>query len=416
MPRTFIQRDTRAGKTCSGKPDDLINLYRSEGIAIMDGRSRLLRALTGQAVDRVPVNFYEIGGHPADPDDPDPFNIFNDPSWRPLLALAETETDIIRMCAPRLRHSSEDCRQEFFSERTVECNGSRYHTVEVRIGGRVLRSQSRHDRDVLTDWQTEHLLKGPEDVYAFLDLPDEVFACEPDITPILDAERALGDRGLVMIDTEDPLCAAASLFSMEDYLALAYTDAPLFHRLLEKCARAIYPRVEKTATTAPGRLWRIVGPEYAGEPYLPPALFKEYVCGYTTPIVRAVQRSSGWARLHAHGCIRNILPLVADMGVDAIDPIEPPPQGDVALEDVRRDYGAHITLFGNIEVSAIETMAPHAFERLVAQTIRAGVSGSGRGFVLMPTAAPYGRRITETTMRNYETLVRLAHNSHFAGL
>ena len=37
-----------------------------------------------------------------------------------------------------------------------------------------------------------------------------------------------------------------------------------------------------------------------------------------------------------------------------------------------------------------------------------GTAGAGRGFVLMPSAAPYGRTISSTTMRNYETMVRLA--------
>ena len=31
----------------------------------------------------------------------------------------------------------------------------------------------------------------------------------------------------------------------------------------------------------------------------------------------------------------------------------------------------------------------------------------GRGFVLMPSAAPYGRIISSNTMYNYETMVRL---------
>jgi hypothetical protein len=95
------------------------------------------------------------------------------------------------------------------------------------------------------------------------------------------------------------------------------------------------------------------------------------------------------------------------MGVDAIDPIEPPPQGDVQLADLRRQYGKAWTLFGNIEVSAIETQPPEVFEATAAAALRAGTSGPGRGFVLMPTASPYGRHISENTMRNYETLIRL---------
>jgi len=67
-------------------------------------------------------------------------------------------------------------------------------------------------------------------------------------------------------------------------------------------------------------------------------------------------------------------------------------------------------LFGNIEVSDIENMNPPEFERMVAKSLRDGTAGEGRGFVLMPTASPYGRKITDTTMANYQTMLRLATN------
>mgnify|MGYP000712381494 CR=1 FL=1 len=37
-----------------------------------------------------------------------------------------------------------------------------------------------------------------------------------------------------------------------------------------------------------------------------------------------------------------------------------------------------------------------------------GTAGEGRGFVLMPSACPYGRHISADVMANYETMVRLA--------
>ena len=374
----------------------------------MDSKTRLMNALTGKPVDRTPVNFYEVGGFAVDPDDPDPFNVYNDPSWRPLIELAACETDLIRMTGPTLQPAQSNCREAFFTERREERDGVRYTHIEARVGGRTLTETRRRDVGVDTVWVEEHLLKGPEDARAFLELPDEVFAYEPDVTPILRAEDALGKRGIVMVDANDPLCAAAALFSMEDYIMVAFTEPALFHQLLEKFARQIHARVAKTAAAAPGRLWRVYGPEYASEPYLPPDFFREYVYAYTTPMMRLIQQYGGIVRLHSHGRLRNILPIIAEMNPDALDPVEPPPQGDITLRDVREHYGARLTLFGNIEVSAIETLAPDAFERLAANTLREVAESSGKGFVLMPTAAPYGRRISDNTLRNYQTMVRLA--------
>jgi hypothetical protein len=67
---------------------------------MMTRRERLMATLHGRPVDRPAVSFYEIGGFEIDPLDPDPFNIYNDSSWQPLLKLAEEQSDLIRMRTP----------------------------------------------------------------------------------------------------------------------------------------------------------------------------------------------------------------------------------------------------------------------------------------------------------------------------
>jgi uroporphyrinogen-III decarboxylase len=262
---------------------------------------------------------------------------------------------------------------------------------------------------VNTVWTLEHLLKDTDDLAAYVQLPDEVFADEPDVTAVREEDRRLGDRGMAMIDTADPLCLAAGLFAMEDYTVIALTEPALFHRLLEKLSRYLLAWTQKVAAALPGYLWRICGPEYAMPPFLPPRLFEEYVVRYTGPMVTAIGHHGGFARLHSHGNIRRALPQIVAMGCAATDPIEPPPRGDITLGEVRREYGKDLALFGNLEIADIENLPPARFEEVVARTIAEGTAGPGRGFVLMPTAAPYGRQIAATTMANYETMVRLVN-------
>ena len=367
-----------------------------------------MATLRGEPVDRPAVNFYEIGGFGINPADPDPFNIYNDPSWRPLLALAEEQTDLIRMRGPAMRPADKKAHDRFFRSETYTADGSMFFRTTVAVAGRTLASLARRDPEVSTVWTIEHLLKDADDLKAYLQLPAEVFEYECDVSNLPAAEEEVGDRGIVMVDTGDPICSAASLFSLADYTVTALTEQMLFHRLLEKLARGIHTRTEQVAREFPGRLWRICGPEYATEPYLPPRLFDEYVVRYTQPMVESIHRYGGFARIHCHGRIRNVLPLIMKMRPAAIDPIEPPPQGDVLLADVRRQYGRQLVLFGNIEAAHIENMPPRQFEKVVAKSLRDGTAGAGRGFVLTPSASPYGRTITPTTMANYETMVRLA--------
>lgn len=374
----------------------------------MTGRERLMATLRGEPVDRPAVSFYEIGGFTVDPADPDEYNIYNDQSWQPLLQLAEERTDVMRMAAPAMKPSRCNREAEFFRSESYEHNGSRYTRLAVTIAGRTLTSLTRRDPAVSTVWTLEHLLKDTDDLKAYLELPEGVSSYEPDTSVLARVAEEVGDRGIIMLETADPICIAASLFSMADYTVIALTEPDLFHALLTKIAEPLYKVVSRVAQEAPGHLWRICGPEYATEPYLPPRLFEEYVVRYTGPIVQSIEENGGFARLHCHGRIKSALPYFAAMGVSGTDPIEPQPQGDVELDWVRREYGRDMVLFGNIEVADIENMAPRLFEKVVEKTLQDGTSGEGRGFVLMPSSSPYGRTITPTTMANYETMVRMA--------
>jgi len=382
-------------------------------------RERLMATLRGQLVDRPAVNFYEIGGFAVNPSDPDPFNVYNDPSWQPLLQLAEEQTDLIRMRSPVKARSHEVCpradtsgldhgRKEFFKiEKYIE-KGHRFTRTTLKVAGRTMTELSRRDPDIDTVWTLEHLLKNLDDLRAYLSLPDEVFTEEVHIGNLLKEDEELAEQGIVMIDTEDPICAAASLFGMENFTIIALTEQRIFHSLLEKLSRHIYARTEKTAKAFSGHLWRIYGPEYATEPYLPPHLFKEYVVRYTGPMVQTIQKYDGFARIHCHGRLQAVLDYIVEMGADAIDPVEPPPQGDVELEYVRSKYGRDLVLFGNIEIADIENTEPGQFEKIVEKALIDGTGGKGGGFVLMPSSAPNGRTITPKVMENYETMVRLA--------
>jgi len=371
-----------------------------------------MATLRGERVDRPAVNFYEVGGFAVDPSDPDRFNVYNDPSWQPLLRLAEEQSDLIRLRSPVKSRSHEPGgpRAEFFKTEIFLADGFSFKRVTLKIAGRTMTSLTRRSPDLDTIWTLEHLLKSTDDLKAYLELPDEVFAEKIDVADLIEEDEKLGDRGIVMVDTEDPICAAAYLFSMQDFTVIALTEQKLFHRLLEKLSRHIYTRTQATAEEFPGHLWRIYGPEYATEPYLPPHLFGEYVVRYTGPMVEMIQKHGGFARIHCHGRIRAVLDYIVRMNPTAIDPIEPPPQGDVELSYVRQRYGKDMVLFGNIEFAAIESTEPAEFEKLVEKTLNDGTSGQGKGFVLMPSSAPISRKITPRVLTNYQTILHLATN------
>lgn len=373
----------------------------------MTRRERLMATLRGDRVDRPAVSFYEINGLDEKPADDDPFNIYSHPSWWPLVSLAREKTDRIVTRGVAYKSVAPDPVDDLSSTESVVRDGSLFSTRRVQAGGRTLTARTRRDPDVNTVWTVEHLLKDVDDLRAFLDIPLPAPKGDVDIRPILEAESMLGDTGIVMIDTPDPLCLAASLFDMAEYTITAMTEQALFHELLERFAATLQPKTKAVAEALPGRLWRIYGPEYASPPYLPPALFREYVCRYVTPMIEAIHADGGYARIHCHGNLKAILDDIAAMGADGLDPIEPPPQGDVELGYVREHYGKQMVLFGNLEASDIENMPTEQFERKVKRALDEGSSGDGRGFVLMPSACPYGRKLSSLALTNYEKIIKI---------
>jgi hypothetical protein len=273
----------------------------------MTRRERLMKTLKGEPVDRPAVCFYELNGLDEDPDDPDPFNIYSHPSWKPLIDLTRRKTDRIVMRGVPFVDALPNPAAELTSrQQWIDSNGSRMCRTTVRAGGRTLTRLDRTDPDVRTTWTVEHLLKDEDDLEAWLALPRAPLSGRPDVRGVLEAERIIGDTGIVMIDVSDPLCELAEKLEMGQYTVLGLTRPDLMHRALEKIAAVQMPRVEAISEALPGRLWRIYGPEYASPPYLPPRLFAEYVTRYVTPMVRAIHKHGGFARVHSHGRLRDL--------------------------------------------------------------------------------------------------------------
>ena len=159
----------------------------------MTRRERLMASIRGQDVDRPPVCFYEITGYDENPSDNDPFNIYSDPSWEPVIALAKEKTDRIVRRNASFKHEGENRKTHTDIKSRME-NGSLYEVHTINAGNRNLTSQTRHDPDVNTVWTIEHLLKDVEDLKAWLTLPDEdIDFSNPDISGFIKAETDLGD-------------------------------------------------------------------------------------------------------------------------------------------------------------------------------------------------------------------------------
>ena len=138
----------------------------------MTRHDRLMATLRGQPVDRPPVCFYELDGIIQNPADPDPFNIYSHPSWKPLLDLTWEKSDCIhRRHVPFLNAPPDPCAELTTVKTEIDASGNRLTTVTIRAGKRTLTSRHLREPDIDTVWTTEHLVKDIDDFRAWLDLP-----------------------------------------------------------------------------------------------------------------------------------------------------------------------------------------------------------------------------------------------------
>lgn len=354
----------------------------------LSSRERLLRCLRHEPTDRVPISTYELVGWNKNAWEN------NEPSYSRLMQAVRDKTDCIYMLQPEWKSGSgQGMEVESRREGKTTFTRTTYHT-----GKGDLTSLHRQDDDLHTRWTLEHLLKDIEDIHRYLAVPYE--PPEADMKHFLAERRALGGKGLMMISVEDPICVAAELFEMGQFLIYAISEEKEIKRLLDAiherqmlCLRKIL-RHDMTDV-----IFRICGPEYATPPYLSEDYFRKYVGGYLREICGTIKESGGFARVHCHGKIAAILDEIVEAGAEGLDPMEPPPDGDIEMGEVKKAYGKRLCLFGNIELKELEYSSRERIDALVRKAM--GEAKEGGGFVLMPTASPINVPLSSKTEENY---------------
>ena len=216
-----------------------------------------------------------------------------------------------------------------------------------------------------------------------------------------------GTRGLPMISIGDPLCELAEAFEFGNFLVHAITETPAIVAALD-CLheRCLHTLGRVLAGPVRGVVFRVCGPEYATPPYLPPELFRLFVTRYDAQYVRMIQQAGAFARLHCHGRIGRVIDQVAEMAPDALDPLEPPPDGDIDLAGAKQVLGRRVCLMGGLELKLLECADGASVVDAVRRALAAGKPG-GR-FVIMPSSAPISIPLSPKTEANYLRFIEVA--------
>jgi uroporphyrinogen-III decarboxylase len=385
----------------------------------MRSKERLLKTIKGEKTDRVPISTCEMVGYDLWPEEKirafsyevlgfDYKNWYRKhKSYLELMDYIKEYTDCIYIWYPDenggvgkiLTGAEVEIETTVFKKEI-----STYSKVTIKTPKGPLSMGTRVDDNVNTIWETEHLLKDENDVEKMLSIPYVPY--RPDISSYKIIEDRLDENGVMLPNIGDPLLYVAEMFGFTNFTVLSYTNKKMIIKLLDILYERVYEYLEYLLINGVKGIYRIVGPEYATPPYLPPDFFKEFVVKYDTVLTGLIHKYGALVRLHSHGRVGKVMEYIEEIGVDALDPVEAPPSGDILLKDAKKRIGDRICLMGNIQVRDMELMSENEVEELVKRTIDDGAP-DGR-FVLMTTASPINAPIAEQTKRNYYTLIDTA--------
>jgi hypothetical protein len=329
----------------------------------------------------------------------------NDSSYAGLMSFIRENADCAAMWSPESNEQflgsaypvEMDVRQERDGNATV------FHRTLHTPKGDLTSVHKIYD-DVRTTWIVEHWCKSTDDVDKALSIPYEPLAYDSSDRPRIDEE--LGDRGVVMDSPADPLWMAADLMEFGDYTVWALANTEHFARTVEIMRERCLENLKRSLGSTVSDIYRICGPEYATPPYLPPEFFARFVTPCVKDMVDLIHDKGAIARFHSHGKINQVLDMIVETGADALDPCEPPPDGDIELADVKRRVGGRMCLCGNLELKLIEHGSHEEIRKAVIDAMTAAKPGGG--FIIMPTASPINTPLAAKTEENYRVWIQTA--------
>ncbi|MDH7570564.1 MAG: uroporphyrinogen decarboxylase family protein, partial [Armatimonadota bacterium] len=125
----------------------------------------------------------------------------------------------------------------------------------------------------------------------------------------------------------------------------------------------------------------LVSSAFAGGGFISRAQYAEFVLPYERLVHQTIRARGMTTYTHTCGAIGDRLELLADTGTGGIDTLDPPPLGNVELEDAKARVGHRLFLKGNID--PVNTLLRGSVAEVRADARRRlAVGAPGSGYIL----------------------------------
>lgn len=367
---------------------------------VMTSRERLTRIFQGKLPDRPAVKLWRV----------QPNQKVLHPAYEPVYRMAMECTDLmVEASSPFDLHWG--CTGEEISKNTeVPTDSDEWIDVvtQVHTPEGTLRSIFRKSTVGNPGYRMEYLLKEPGDIKKILIVPYRPYPFCTDSFHSM--ERAIGDRGLTMFGLDHAMSGLQHLIGSENFALWSIDCRGLLLEAIEVFSQRIREHVIRAFETGLQPVFAWVGPEVCIPPLMSPNDFEHFVFRFDKALIDLIHERGGYVWVHCHGKMGPVLERFVEMGVDVLNPIEPPPMGDMTLAEAFTRVGDRMGLEGNIETHELMTATQKRICDLIHEAIEAG---NGRRFILCPSSGymewPYPQdRLIENLLTFIKEGVRCA--------
>jgi len=347
----------------------------------MNSRERILTALDGGEPDRVPivphVGWYAsvVLGISLDdfiresmigPQIPGTGYI---PTWRyELESYSKLGADVITWVRSYALAAKETTRESF--EVRNDPKGILVHkTYETPKGP--LTEEILSSRQLGVD-NRKYLITNPEEDLEKVEyvLGD---ASRLDFEEYERARYQVGDKGIVAAHCNSPMVFWLTMRGLQEGLLDFFRRPATVEKYLKMFGNWLVDFARACGEYQVDLLW--VRGTYDGYTIIRPEQWERYL---KEPLTKAFKEAGGVKTTYfLEGKCARLLDLVKETGVNCLQPIESPPQGDCDLAEVKARIGSDICLMGNISPFELELSSTGSVEKIVIDKIRAAALDGG---------------------------------------
>ncbi|MFQ6037905.1 MAG: uroporphyrinogen decarboxylase family protein [Candidatus Aminicenantales bacterium] len=214
-------------------------------------------------------------------------------------------------------------------------------------------------------------------------------------------KERVGDAISIHGEVTSPFDYLLHMFGFEQALIALREEPARCLAMLERLAHGVR-KIAVEQCLLPVDAIKISSP-FAGAGFISPDDYRRFVLPFESQIAQAVREKGIHVYTHTCGRISDRLELMVSAGISGLECLDPPPIGDVSLEDAKKRVGHEVFIKGNVNpVGVLLYGNPESVFKDARFRLRVGMPGGGYILSSACSVAP------RTPPENILALVRAA--------